>query len=1016
MNKMPAKQKSLSSHQLPAALVAGAAGFIGSHLCETLLSQNCKVYAVDNWTTGKKANLKPLMNQPNFVFIEHNLEKPFDSPIPKVDYIFHLAGIEAYVNGLDVSLETLLVNSLGTKELLEIAKTQKAKFLLVSTVDILSGRPASSDLTHLFGSNSRQEEAYSHHEAKRFSEAVTFEYLNRYQLNARVVRLGLVYGPRMELASGNDLAELLLAAKNNQPLKIIDQGLKTIYPTYISDVIYGLTKAMFSQSSEGNIYTLVNPEKITLLNLVYKLKAQLPQKNLTIEFVSGPVGESGINLTPEAFASQQELGWNPKVSLDHGIVTTFKWLEGTENKPGKPAEITPPEPLYTPEDLGIKPAVAPEISPPLAPKTTKPKFNFKFKLAFPKLSLVPRKTKLKLTKKTKIIFASAGLFLLYLLAPLVLMAASALVGVKHLKQAGSQLDFTKVAQMTKLTEKAKKNFDFSQSMLRRSQFVATVFGLKSLSRNFDRLLFIAAKLSQGAGHLARAGESGTVLSGIIFQHQDGNISQALKEIRLSLDQGYNDFSFVDSELQSGRELQLDLTTSLTKQLQTLTNDLPAVRHKINQARLLLPLVPSFIAQDSKKTYLVLFQNSAELRPTGGFIGSYGLLSFEKGKLLDFSVEDIYAADGQLQGYVEPPEPIKEFLGQNSWFFRDSNWDPDFTVSAPRAEWFLNKTTSRNVDGVIAVNLPAVKELLAAAGPITLSDYNEEVTSDNLFERAEYHSEIDFFPGSTQKKDFLGALAREIFDRVKNSSASGMLKLSQALETSLAQKQLLFYLHDAGSQRLLLEQNWAGALFAPSLNPAADQPITGDYAFSVEANLGINKANYFLKRSLEQQLTLLKNREILSVTTIEYQNQSPADAWPGGIYRTYLRQYLPQNSTLISVKVADAKLNLKDIDQAIVGDKLVLGFPVTVPVKNSLKVEITYRLNDPLAIANQQGRLAVVVAKQPGTLADPLKVIVNYPSYLSVSAVSSQGIVSPQVVTFQSDLSLDRFFTIDFIER
>ncbi len=1014
---MPAKQKSLSSHQLPAALVAGAAGFIGSHLCETLLSQNCKVYAVDNWTTGKKANIKPLLDQKNFVFIEHNLEKPIDTPIPKIDYIFHLAGVEAYINGLDVSLETLLVNSLGTKELLEIAKAQKAKFLLASTTDILSGQLATAD----------QEEAYSHHEAKRFSEAITFEYLNRYQLNARVVRLGLVYGPRMELASGNDLAQLLLAAQKLQPLKIIDQGLKTIYPTYISDVIYGLTKAMFSQSSQGNIYTLVNPEKITLLNLAYKLKAQLPQKNLSIEFVSGESGESVTNLGPEVFASQQELGWNPKVSLDQGILTTLKWLENREDKPEKPKtkknEVTPPEPIYTPEDLGIKPAVAPEISPSAVPKTSKPKFNFKFKLAFPKLSLpkprlslISRKTKIKLTKQTKIIFASIGLLLLYLLTPIILLSTSAFAGVKQLKQASSQLDFTKATQMTKLTEKAQKNFEFSQSMLRRSQFIATVLGLKSLSQNFDRLLFIAIKLSQGAGHLARAGEAGTVLSAIIFQHQDGNIAQAIKEIRLSLDQGYNDFSFVDSELQSGRELQLDLTASLTKQLQALTNDLPVIRHKINQARLLLPLVPGFIAQDSKKTYLVLFQNSAELRPTGGFIGSYGLLSFEKGKLLDFSVEDIYAADGQLKGYVEPPEPIKQFLGQNTWYFRDSNWDPDFTVSAERAEWFLNKTTSRNVDGVIAVNLPAVKELLAATGPITLSDYNEEVTSDNLFERAEYHSEIDFFPGSTQKKDFLGALAREIFDRLKNSSASGMLKLSQALETSLAQKQLLIYLHDADSQRLLMEQNWAGAIFTPGLNLTANQPITSDYAFSVEANLGINKANYFLKRNLEQQLTLLKNREILSVTTIEYQNQSPADAWPGGIYRTYLRQYLPQNSTLISVKVADSKLNLKDIDQTIINDKLVLGFPVTVPVKNSLKVEITYRLNDPLTITDQQGRLAVVVPKQPGTLADPLKVIVNYPSYLAVSAVSSQGIVSPQVVTFQSDLSIDRVFTIDFIER
>lgn len=1018
MNKMPAKKKSAahskqssqSLNQLPAALVAGGAGFIGSHLCEVLLSQNCQVYAVDNWTAGKKKNIESLLTKENFVFIEHNLEKPFDAPVPKIDYIFHLAGVDVYIDGPDISLETLLINSLGTKELLEIAKTQNAKFLLASTAD--------------------QEETNSHHEAKHFSEAITSEYLNRYRLNTRIVRLGLVYGPRMDLASGNEFTQLLLAAKNHQPLKITDQGLRTIYPTYISDIVYGLTKAMFSQSSQGNIYTLVNPEKITLLNLTYKFKELLPQKSLSIEFVSGETGESGPNPGPEVFASQQELGWNPKVSLDLGIISTLKWLETGEVKPQKPKieiiEAVSPEPIYTPEDLGLKPAIAPKNTPSLKTKPIKRKFNFQPKLFFPKLtlpkpsfsklkmSLIPRRT--KLTKRAKIILASIGVLAVYIFIPTILLVVFALAGVKQLRQASGQMDFTKVAQITKLTDKAQKNFEFSRKMLRRSQFVAGILGLKSLSQNFDQLLFIATKLSQGAGHLARAGESGTALSTIIFQHQDGNIAQALKEIRLSLDQGYNDLSFVDSELQSGRELQLDLTTSLTKQLQTLTNDLPAIRHKINQARLLLPLIPGFIAEDSKKTYLVLFQNSAELRPTGGFIGSYGLLTFEKGKLLDFDIEDIYAADGQLKGFVEPPEPIKKFLGQNTWYFRDSNWDPDFTVSAQRAEWFLGKTTSRNVDGVIAVNLPTVKELLQATGPITLPDYNEEVTSDNLFERAEYHSEIDFFPGSTQKKDFLGALAREIFNRLKNSSASDLLKLSQALETSLAQKQLLLYLHDIDSQKLLLEQNWAGALFTPNLNTADNRPVTSDYSYLVEANLGINKANYFLKREVEQQLTLLKNREILSVTTINYQNQSPADAWPGGIYRAYLRHYLPQNSTLVSVKVADSRLNLKDINQTVVNDKLVLGFPITVPVKNSLQVEITYRLNNPLAIINRQGRLAVIIPKQPGTLADPLTVIVNYPSYLSVSAVSSQGIISPQIVTFKTDRNIDRLFTIDFIER
>jgi hypothetical protein len=433
-------------------------------------------------------------------------------------------------------------------------------------------------------------------------------------------------------------------------------------------------------------------------------------------------------------------------------------------------------------------------------------------------------------------------------------------------------------------------------------------------------------------------------------------------------------------------------------------------------RQVLPLVPSFIALDSKKTYLLLFQNSAELRPTGGFIGSYGILSFDQGKLLDFSLEDIYSADGQLKGYVEPPAPLKEYLGEESWFFRDSNWDPDFTVAARRAEWFLQKTTNRSVDGTIAVNLPAVRELLKATGPINLADYNEEITADNLFERAEYHSEIDFFPGSSQKKDFLGSLANEIFGQVQNAEAGELLQLFQALQTALSQKQLLVYLHDVDAQKILLEQNWAGSLFQPSPQLSAPgQPIFLDYSYLVEANLGINKANYFVKKDLSHELTILKTKEVIVTSDVTYDNQSPADAWPGGIYRAYLRQYLPRDAKLISVVANGSSLSLvKDIDTVFQADKQIIGFSISVPVKSSLQLEIAYRLPGQLDTSQKQARLAVVIPKQPGTLADPIKVVVNYPSFLTVLATSPQALASPQVLTFQSSLETDRVFVVDFL--
>ena len=1050
--------ESKSSRHLPTALVAGAAGFVGSHLCDALLSQNCKVYGIDNWSTGKKENISHLLDKPEFVFLEHDLNKPFKSPIPQVDYVFHLAGIEAYINGLDVSLETLLVNSLGTRELLELAKKSQAKFLLVSTIDISSGFLSDSNLKQYFGSNSADQEIYSHHEAKRFSEALTFEYVNRHQQDARIVRLGEVYGPRMDLATGRELANFFLTVKKNQPLKVVGNGLKQLRPTYISDIIYGLIKAMFSQSSDAKIFTLVQPEAITVLNLAYKIKELFPDKKLNIEFIPGSEDPGLTTLSPAILDSQQELGWVSKISLEEGINHTTKWLAtGKTLLPDTddlPSAASPPadKPLTkdTLKELGITPT-SPIFPPPSTPSFPKTSLKDKLKkLPYPKFRLPKKKLnsphqiklslsrsqnifsrlfKPKLSRRKKIGLFSLIVFLIWFLAPLAGTALYAFTAAKNLSKASQFTSLTQITQAKKFTVKAQSQFDTSRNFLSRSQWFFRLIGQTQTSHNLDRLLFIGSELSQGALHVAQAGESGTLLSQIIFHHQEGNLNQAINQVKINLDQAYIELSFVESELQSGQQLATSFSLPLAQKIQTASSVLPTIRKKIDQARLLLPFIPGFIAQDSKKNYLVLLQNSAELRPTGGFIGSYAILSFENGKLLDFSVEDIYSADGQLQGYVEPPEPIKKAFGNNTWYFRDSNWNPDFSVSAQKAEWFLQKTTNRTVDGVIVINLPAVKYLLEATGPIEIPDYNEAITADNLFERAEYYSEIDFFPGSTQKKDFLGALSREIFAHLQEASASDLLQLTQALETSLNQKQILAYLHDQPLEKILIEQNWAGTIYNPSLDSLTNLPVTQDYTFLVEANLGVNKANYFLRRELTQQLTILKTKEILVTTTINYNNQSPADTWPGGVYKSYLRHYIPPTAKPISIRLGDQKLNLeKDVDVSLDSGKIVLGFFLSVPVKNSLEVEITYRLpqlklkqiqtpgSDIGLSSDKRGRLAIVIPKQPGIIDDSIKTIVNYPSFLSVATLNPPALSSPQVVTFQSTMETDRVFSIDFIEK
>src|SRR3989344_1625252 len=170
-----------------------------------------------------------------------------------------------------------------------------------------------------------------------------------------------------------------------------------------------------------------------------------------------------------------------------------------------------------------------------------------------------------------------------------------------------------------------------------------------------------------------------------------------------------------------------------------------------------------------QSYLVLFQNSMELRPTGGFVGSVGKLTMVDGLVADFTIFDVYELDGQLRGHVDPPDPIRTLLSQEHWYLRDSNWDPDFFESGQRAAWFYEKETGQSVDGVIAVTTAFVTELLRASGPIVLSDYNDRITSDNFLGKALYYTKSDFFPGSTPQKDFLGSLARGIFERLQDEN-------------------------------------------------------------------------------------------------------------------------------------------------------------------------------------------------------------------------------------------------------
>ncbi len=407
-----------------------------------------------------------------------------------------------------------------------------------------------------------------------------------------------------------------------------------------------------------------------------------------------------------------------------------------------------------------------------------------------------------------------------------------------------------------------------------------------------------------------------------------------------------------------------------------------VRGQLEVMRRFVKVVPEFLGIEGKtKQYMVLFQNESELRPTGGFIGSYGILKFENGRLLGLDVKDVYEADGQLKGHVEPPWEIKTVLNEAKWFMRDANWQPDFTKTSADIQWFLEKETGQKVDGVIGVDLAVAKSFLKVVGEIYVPDFKETINEANLYEQAEFYAETKFFPGSVQKASFLGAVGKQLFEGIKSLNIEKKAALMQSMVGLLEQNEIQIALNHKETAQIITNLGWDGKIYNGKCG--VGDCIT-DYLFVVEANLGVNKANYFLNRNIEQTVNIGPN-QIERILKINYENTAKNNNWPGGDYKNYLRVYLPKDVSLSQIKVTDAgdvsnfkiynnnELRIKEVD-----GKKEVGFLVIVPTLKKRVVEISYSSKIDL-VGKTKFNYISYIQRQSGSGETGLVSLITYPS-------------------------------------
>lgn len=415
---------------------------------------------------------------------------------------------------------------------------------------------------------------------------------------------------------------------------------------------------------------------------------------------------------------------------------------------------------------------------------------------------------------------------------------------------------------------------------------------------------------------------------------------------------------------------------LVRQLERLDKLLPLAEEGLA----LVEAAPALLGADGPRTYLLLAQNSDELRATGGFISGAGHVTIDRGKLVALVLADSYAVDNWEQPHPEPPPALRKHMDADLWVLRDSNWSPDFPTSADVARALYAQDRGIQTDGAIALDLAAVRGLVSAVGPIEVAGIEEPVTGENALEwmKAAWESpvgasggiEADVGAWYQKRKDFMGELVKAALAKVQGGADLDVVAVGRAIYAALDGRHIQVALDDPGLATLLAQRSWDGGVRLPE---------GSDFLSVIDSNVGFNKANMYVRQAFDYTV-----REVtggLEVTlAITYTHGAPANpemicdrrAGYGRTYEDlaarcywdYVRVYAPPDSELLS---ADG-LNSIATEPGERGATVFTGDFLLKPGEQHV-VTLRYRL--PAAKPAQPYRL--FVRKQAGTPAWPLTV-------------------------------------------
>ncbi|MDD5731532.1 MAG: DUF4012 domain-containing protein [Patescibacteria group bacterium] len=374
---------------------------------------------------------------------------------------------------------------------------------------------------------------------------------------------------------------------------------------------------------------------------------------------------------------------------------------------------------------------------------------------------------------------------------------------------------------------------------------------------------------------------------------------------------------------------------------------------------------SLVGKDYDRKYLILFQNNTEIRATGGFIGTYGVLTIRDGGIKNIFVDSVYNPDGQISKKIEPPEPLKRIT--KNWTMRDANWYPDFPTSAKNISNFYEMEGGFTPDGIIAFDTKTFTDLLEITGPIKLARYDVEINKDNFVSITQFKTSIDYDLSQNNPKKFLSDFAPLLLEKLSSLNKENQQKVMAVLTNNILEKHIQFYSAVEDIQNAFVNLDIAGKI----------KDSNGkDYFAYIDSNIGGFKTNDKIKESLTHTIEIDRDGFPIHEVQITRKHEGSYE-WPSGTNYAYMRFYLPKGSSVLAVedfnKNSNINTEVKDPDIYEENDKTVIGMWQIINPGEEVILKIKYKSSAKISSSSYN----LLIQKQAGIISQETTINLNY---------------------------------------